>query len=104
MHRTRLSLLAALIGISLSLGAPLVAHAAETETTMASTESSVAQGGAPAKPPAVSIVEEAAPEELQPWTVRYLVPTSVLIAGLLIFGTVVQYFLQVVRTRYKTVE
>jgi hypothetical protein len=54
--------------------------------------------------PAVSIAEEPPEEVVQPWTIRYLVPTTVALAGILVFGTVVQYFLKVVRARYKTVE
>jgi hypothetical protein len=108
-----ISLLAAMLSATL----PVLAQTTETsaapatETTTAGgtgTETSAA-GGAPAetvetRPPAVPVVTEAPVEEFQPWTIRYLVPTSVILAGVLVFATVIQYFLRVVRGRYKTVE
>ena len=54
--------------------------------------------------PAV-IVDTGSPEAGdEPWTTRFLVPTGLLIAGLALFGTTVQYFTKVVRSRYKVVE
>ena len=54
--------------------------------------------------PAV-VVETGSPEAGdEPWTTRYLVPTGLLIAGVALFGTAVQYFTKVVRARYKVVE
>lgn len=108
MPRNRLVSFALLVGVISALFVPaVVAAAAEqtTATTAATTETTVAgEQSAPGKTPAVSIVEEPPAEELAPWTIRYLIPTSIVIAGVLIFATVVQYFLKVVRTRYKTVE
>ncbi len=40
----------------------------------------------------------------QPWTTRFLVPTTVVLGALVVFVTVVQYFTRVVRNRYKVVE
>lgn len=54
--------------------------------------------------PAVTVAESAPPEETPPWTTRYLIPTTLVLAGLAVFVTVVQYFLRVVRNRYKVVE
>lgn len=66
-----------------------------TDTTVATVE---------AKTPAV-VVEEPPPAVVQqPWTSRYLIPTGLVLAALAVFATVVQYFLRVVRTRYKVVE
>lgn len=105
MRRIRLLSLAVLVGVLTLVLVPALVASATTETSeAATTETTVAETSAPAKTPAVSIVEEPEPEELAPWTIRYLIPTSIVIAGLLVFGTVVQYFLKVVRTRYKTVE
>lgn len=103
MRRTRLLLLAVSLGLLSALLLPVFGVAATTETTVA-TEETVAETTIATKAPAVAIVEEPEAEELAPWTIRYLIPTSIVVAGLLIFGTVVQYFLKVVRTRYKTVE
>lgn len=69
-----------------------------TETTVASESTGTT------KAPAVVVVDEAPADELEPWTIRYLIPTSLAIGGLLVFATVVQYFVKVVRSRYKTVE
>ena len=38
------------------------------------------------------------------WTYKFLIPTSVAIATLVILGNVVQYFRQVTRKRYKVKE
>jgi hypothetical protein len=97
-----------LVGVLSAVFLPVLsAGAAEetTDTTVASTETTVAEGETVVtKAPAVEVVDEAPAEELAPWTIRYLIPTSLVIAGVLVFVTVVQYFLKVVRTRYKTVE
>jgi hypothetical protein len=54
--------------------------------------------------PAV-VVDTGAPEAGdEPWTTRFLVPTGLLLAGVALFGTAVQYFTKVVRSRYKVVE
>jgi hypothetical protein len=49
-------------------------------------------------PPVVDAVEEA------PWTTKFLIPTSLVLAVLAVSVTVVQYFVKVVRNRYKVVE
>ena len=54
--------------------------------------------------PAIVIVEEVEVEEDSAWTYRFLIPTSVAIALLVIIGNVVQYFRQVTRKRYKVIE
>ena len=54
--------------------------------------------------PAVIITEnEGIPEE-PAWTYRYLIPTSIAIATIVVFGNIVQYFRKVVKKRYKVVE
>jgi hypothetical protein len=40
----------------------------------------------------------------QPWTTRFLVPTTVVLGALVVFVTVVQYFTRVVKNRYKVIE
>ena len=93
----------ALLGLLLLASVPAVAQeegsTSETVVDEATTDTVLDY-----KTPAVSIVE--VPEESleQPWTIRYLVPTMIVLGGALVFGTVVQYFLKVVRPRYKTVE
>lgn len=103
MRRTRLFTLLMLVTFALALALPGLAVEETTQET--TTETTVASGSTgTTKAPAVTIVDEAPAEELAPWTIRYLIPTSLAIGGLLVFATVVQYFLKVVRTRYKTVE
>ena len=54
--------------------------------------------------PAVLVTNnEGIPEE-PAWTYRYLIPTSVAIATIIILGNVIQYFRKVVKKRYKIVE
>ena len=56
--------------------------------------------------PVPAIVIEDAPEQIEDidWTYRFLIPTTVAIATLVILGNVVQYFRQVTRKRYKVIE
>ena len=56
--------------------------------------------------PVPAIVIEDAPEQVEDidWTYRFLIPTTVAIATLVILGKVVQYFRQVTRKRYKVIE
>ena len=54
--------------------------------------------------PAIVIEEEVVVEEEAAWTYRFLIPTSVAIAVLVIIGNVIQYFRQVTRKRYKVIE
>ena len=54
--------------------------------------------------PAIVIEEEIEAEEDSAWTYRFLIPTSVAIAVLVIIGNVIQYFRQVTRKRYKVIE
>ena len=54
--------------------------------------------------PAVEIPEEAEAEPLPDWTYRYLVPTGLALAIVIIIITSIQYFTNVVRKRYRIVE
>jgi len=54
--------------------------------------------------PAIVIEDEVVVEEEAAWTYRFLIPTSVAIAVLVIIGNVIQYFRQVTRKRYKVIE
>ena len=52
-----------------------------------------------------SDIEEEVEEPEDPaWTYKFLIPTSVAIATLVILGNVIQYFRQVTRKRYKVKE
>ena len=54
--------------------------------------------------PAIVIEEEVEISEDPAWTYRFLIPTTVAIATLVILGNVIQYFRQVTRKRYKVIE
>jgi hypothetical protein len=54
--------------------------------------------------PAVSIApDEAAPAQAD-WTYRYMIPTALALAVLIIIITAIKYFTDVVRKRYRIVE
>ena len=54
--------------------------------------------------PAIVIEEEFEEPEDPAWTYKFLIPTSVAIATLVILGNIIQYFRQVTRKRYKVKE
>jgi hypothetical protein len=54
--------------------------------------------------PAVEIVRAEPAEVQQAWTFRYLIPTSLVIALLVVVGSIVAYFLKVVRSRYRLIQ
>lgn len=70
---------------------------------MAVTTPPVAIEVAAAQPYVEVVPEEAAPDEPQ-WTYKYLIPAVVALTVLLIGGTVIMYFVKVVRGRYRVVE
>lgn len=54
--------------------------------------------------PAVPTTVDATEPPLDDWTYRYLVPTGIALALLIIIATTGQYFTNVVRKRYRIVE
>lgn len=54
--------------------------------------------------PAVEIESEATETPEADWTYRYLIPTGLALAGVIIVLTAVKYFTDVVRKRYRIVE
>ncbi|HEY7703741.1 MAG TPA: hypothetical protein VID03_02810 [Acidimicrobiia bacterium] len=53
--------------------------------------------------PAVPVTPVAEADSLADWTYRYLVPTGLVLAALVIVVTVILYFRRVVRNRYRVV-
>ena len=105
MTRTRRNfLLLVFIGL-LVVGSSLVAQAAEEgggdeAGTAESTTTTVDSGLSPA----VSVEgEEAAPPDVD-WTYRYIIPTGLVVAAIIIVATAIKYFTDVVRKRYRIVE
>ena len=54
--------------------------------------------------PAIVIEKEIEVPEDPQWTYKFLIPTSVAIATLVIIGNIVQYFRQVTKKRYKVIK
>ncbi|MGA7270335.1 MAG: hypothetical protein WB239_04610 [Acidimicrobiia bacterium] len=98
----RLPAFVLILTILLVMGLPVLAQEAPTDTTAATTATTVASGPAPA--PAVPAAQPAAETGPDDWTYRYLIPTLLVLAALIVIVTTVQYFMQVVRKRYKVVE
>lgn len=86
----------------LALALPAAATEAPADTTVP-TETTVASTG-PVVEPAVTVPVEAADTGPDDWTYRYLIPTLIALAVVVVIATTIQYFLQVVRKRYKVVE
>ena len=53
--------------------------------------------------PAVSVEVTEAPEAQPDWTYRFFIPTLLVLAALVVIGTVIQYFTRVVRNRYRVI-
>lgn len=67
-------------------------------------EVTLAGGSAQVREPAV-VVEPSAPADDTPaWTFRYLIPTGMVIGVAAVLVTIIQYFVRVVRSRYRLVE
>jgi len=88
---------AIVVGALFSIAATALAQ--ETTTTVA--ETSVPQVNIE---PAVPITTPPPSQPLPDWTYRYMVATGLVIALLVVVLTTVQYFMRVVRKRYRIVE
>ena len=90
------------LAFALSVGATTTTGET-TGTTAGGTATTV--GATTGEPivPAVS-VEVTEPPETQPdWTYRFFIPTLLVLAALVVVGTVIQYFTRVVRNRYRVI-
>lgn len=105
MSRTaRNSLLLLIVGV-LVAGFSLTVLAAEEggeadEDEGAATTTTIDSGLSPAVP----IVVEEGEAELADWTYRYLIPTGLALAGVIVVVTAVKYFTDVVRKRYRILD
>ena len=81
---------------------PAISALADNHTEVDETQ----QGTMSENLPVPAIVIEEPPEQIEDvaWTYRFLIPTTVAIATLVILGNVIQYFRQVTRKRYKVIE
>ncbi|HET8738496.1 MAG TPA: hypothetical protein VFO17_02055 [Acidimicrobiia bacterium] len=99
-RRTLLMLLLGLLVAGLSLTALAAEEGGEGDEGAASTTTTINSGLSPAVP---IEVQEPTPPPVD-WTYRYLVPTGLVLAGLVVVITAVKYFTDVVRRRYRIVE
>lgn len=94
-------LASALLLVLMVLGFASAALAAESTTETTPTTQA---GALEFDMPAVSVPPPAADEAKPPWTTKFLIPTTLVLGAVAVFVTVIQYFLKVVRNRYKVVE
>jgi hypothetical protein len=99
---SRIATLLVLLGIQ---GVFLVTPALGTEGEE-QTSTTVAEEPAPTSgiEPAVPMTTPEASETLPDWTYRYMIPTGIVLAVLVIVMTTIQYFTRVVRRRYRIVK
>lgn len=79
----------------------LPAIAQDEGTTAPSSEETIAPSGLE---PAVTIPADVPTETLPDWTYRYMIPTTLVLAAVVILFTSIRYFTNVVRKRYRTVQ
>jgi hypothetical protein len=91
----RVTTLTIVLGLSLLVfAAPVLAQDEGEEPVQISSDSE----------PAVTVTIPPPSDSTLDWTYRYLIPTALALAVLVILITSIQYFTQVVRKRYRTVE
>jgi hypothetical protein len=101
---SRIALLLVMLGAHAAL---VVVPASATEGTEAPTSTTLAEEGpAPTSDiePAVPVTTPSQTEVLPDWTYRYMIPTGIVLAVLVVMVTAVQYFTRVVRRRYRIVK
>jgi hypothetical protein len=102
----RFSRIATLVVLVASYASFFVAPALTTEGTEEQTSTTVAEEPAPSSgvEPAVPMTTPEPTEPLPDWTYRYMIPTGIVLAVLVIVMTTIQYFTRVVRKRYRIVK
>lgn len=95
-----LLLVAAVLVAGLSLVAIAQEEGGEEDGTAGSTTTTIDSGLSPAVP---IEREEAAPEPVD-WTYRYMIPTGLALAGIIVVITAIKYFTDVVRKRYRVID
>ena len=83
------------LAFSISVGATTTTGGATATTVAATTGEPIV--------PAVSVEVTEAPEDQPDWTYRFFIPTLLVLAALVVIGTVIQYFTRVVRNRYRVI-
>jgi hypothetical protein len=95
------TLFALLAAYALNMATPALGTEGEEPTS-----TTVAEEPAPTSgiEPAVQMTTPEATEPLPDWTYRYMIPTGIVLAVLVIVITTIQYFTRVVRRRYRIVK
>ena len=100
---SRIAVLLVVVGSFFALVATPVL-ATETEPTVPAGETQETVPVTSDVEPAVPITTPTATETQLDWTYRYMIPTAIVLAVLVIVVTTVQYFTSVVRKRYRIVK
>lgn len=100
VRNSLLLLVTALLVTSFSVSALGASEGEETGDGAGSTTTTVDSG----LNPAVEVGGEQTEPPKADWTYRYLIPTGLVLAALIILLTAVKYFTDVVRKRYRIVE
>jgi hypothetical protein len=103
-RHSRIAILLVVVGAFLALAAFPVLATEETEPTTPAGETEETVAVTSDVEPAVPITTETSTEAPLDWTYRYMIPTGIVLAVLVIVVTTVQYFTSVVRKRYRIVE
>lgn len=100
---SRIATFLVFVGVFVSFAATFALATEETEEPASTT---VAEEPAPTSniAPAVPVTTVAETESLADWTYRYMIPTGIVLAVLVIVITSIQYFTRVVRRRYRIVK
>ena len=99
----RVATLTIVLGLSLILFAAPVLAQDEGEEPVQISEEEPVQISSDSEP-AVTVTIPPPSDSALDWTYRYLIPTALALAVIVILITSIQYFTQVVRKRYRTVE
>jgi hypothetical protein len=102
----RFSRIATLVVLLAAHAAFMITPALATEGTEGETSTTVSEEPAPTSgiEPAVPVTTPESTEPLPDWTYRYMIPTGIVLAVLVIVMTTIQYFTRVVRKRYRVVK
>jgi len=102
----RFSRVATLVVLITAHAALMVIPALATDGTEEQTATTVSEEPAPTSgiEPAVPVTTPEPTEPLPDWTYRYMIPTGIVLAVVVIVMTTIQYFTRVVRRRYRIVK
>jgi len=102
----RFSRVATLVVLITAHAAFMVIPALATDGTEEQPSTTVSEEPAPTSgiEPAVPVTTPEPTEPLPDWTYRYMIPTGIVLAVVVIVMTTIQYFTRVVRRRYRIVK